>query len=104
MAFSAFLTLSTGLRTTALRMDAAGCCPNIPPGLLDSELFGHERAAFTGAIAARIGRFETSNRGTLFFDEVGDMPPELQPKLLRVLQQQEFERLGSTEPFGQRCG
>ncbi len=71
-------------------------CAAIPTGLLESELFGHEKGAFTGAIAQKIGRVELANKGTLFLDEVGDIPPELQPKLLRVLQEQELERLGGT--------
>jgi formate hydrogenlyase transcriptional activator len=72
-------------------------CAAIPTGLLESELFGHEKGAFTGAVAQKVGRFELANQGTLFLDEVGDIPLELQPKLLRVLQEQEFERLGGTK-------
>jgi formate hydrogenlyase transcriptional activator len=71
-------------------------CAAIPTGLLESELFGHEKGAFTGAVGQKVGRFELAHQGTLFLDEIGDIPPELQPKLLRVLQEQEFERLGST--------
>lgn len=70
-------------------------CAAIPRDLLESEMLGHEKGAFTGAYASKVGRFELADKGTLFLDEVGDMPPELQPKLLRVLQEQEFERLGS---------
>ena len=70
-------------------------CAAIPLDLLESELFGHEKGAFTGAIAQKLGRFELADKGTLFLDEVGDIPPSLQPKLLRILQEQEFERLGS---------
>jgi formate hydrogenlyase transcriptional activator len=72
-------------------------CAAIPSGLIESELFGHERGAFTGALTRKIGRFELANGGTLFLDEIGDLPFDLQPKLLRVLQEQEFERLGGTQ-------
>jgi formate hydrogenlyase transcriptional activator len=72
-------------------------CAAIPSGLLESELFGHEKGAFTSAIARKIGRIELANQGTLFLDEIGEIPLELQPKLLRVLQDQEFERLGGTQ-------
>jgi formate hydrogenlyase transcriptional activator len=84
--------LSSRRERTLVRVN----CAAIPTGLLESELFGHERGAFTGAIAQRVGRFELAHKGTLFLDEVGDIPLELQAKLLRVLQEGEFERLGSS--------
>jgi len=74
-------------------------CAAIPSGLLESELFGHERGAFTGALIQRTGRLQLAHKGTLFLDEIGDLPLELQPKLLRALQEQEFERVGSSHPI-----
>src|SRR5262249_44453810 len=84
--------LSTRRQGTFIKLN----CAAIPTGLLESEMFGHEKGAFTGAIAQRVGRFELANRGTMFLDEVGEIPLELQTKLLRVLQEREFERLGSS--------
>jgi formate hydrogenlyase transcriptional activator len=90
------------LPPAARRLPPAACplppaaCAAIPTGLLESELFGHEKGAFTGAIMQKAGRFELANKGTLFLDEIGDIPLELQPKLLRALQEHEFERLGGT--------
>lgn len=85
--------LSTRKRNNFVRFN----CAAVPAGLLESELFGHEKGAFTGALTRKLGRFELADKGTLFLDEIGDMPLELQAKLLRVLQEQEFERLGSTQ-------
>jgi formate hydrogenlyase transcriptional activator len=73
-------------------------CAAIPPSLIASELFGHEKGAFAGAIERRVGRFESADRGTLFLDEIGELPPEMQLTLLRVLQEREFERVGGHRP------
>src|SRR5207237_4110440 len=74
-------------------------CAALPETLLESELFGHEKGAFTGAAGQRVGRFEQADKGTLFLDEVGDIPPAMQIKLLRVLQERRFERLGGSDPI-----
>jgi transcriptional regulator with GAF, ATPase, and Fis domain len=90
---SAIHNLSLRRRNHFIRFN----CAAVPAGLLESELFGHERGAFTGALTRKLGRFELADKGTLFLDEIGDMPLEIQAKLLRVLQEQEFERLGGTQ-------
>jgi transcriptional regulator with GAF, ATPase, and Fis domain len=90
---SAIHNLSSRRKNNFVRFN----CAAVPAGLLESDLFGHERGAFTGALTRKLGRFEVANKGTLFLDEIGDMPLDLQAKLLRVLQEQEFERLGSTQ-------
>jgi transcriptional regulator with GAF, ATPase, and Fis domain len=90
---SAIHNLSPRCRNNFVRFN----CAAVPAALLESDLFGHERGAFTGALTRKLGRFEVADKGTLFLDEIGDMPLELQAKLLRVLQEQEFERLGSTQ-------
>jgi transcriptional regulator with GAF, ATPase, and Fis domain len=90
---SAIHNLSSRRRNNFVRFN----CAAVPAGLLESELFGHERGAFTGALTRKLGRFEIADKGTLFLDEIGDMPLDLQAKLLRVLQEQEFERLGSSQ-------
>lgn len=84
--------LSSRKANTFVRLN----CAALPTGLLEGELFGHEKGAFTGAIVQRLGRFELAHRGTMFLDEIGEIPLDLQPKLLRVLQEREFERLGGT--------
>jgi len=94
--------IATAIHNQSSRRDAPFLkmnCAAIPADLLESELFGHEKGAFTGAVAQTMGRFQLAHRGTLFLDEIGDLPVQLQPKLLRVLQEQEFERLGSGRPI-----
>src|ERR1700757_5314931 len=94
--------IATAIHNQSSRRDAPFLkmnCAAIPADLLESELFGHEKGAFTGAVAKTTGRFQLAHKGTLFLDEIGDLPLQLQPKLLRVLQEQEFERLGSGRPI-----
>ena len=79
-------------------------CAAIPAGLIESELFGHEKGAFTGALTKKMGRFELADKGTIFLDEIGELPLDLQSKLLRVLQEGEFERVGGTQTFKSACG
>jgi len=92
--------LSTRHENTFVKLN----CAAVPSGLLESELFGHEKGAFTGAVSQKVGRIELAHKGTLFLDEIGEMPLELQPKLLRVLQDREFERLGELGLCESMCG